>query len=59
MKKVLTATFLLTICYAMAGFAGAKWQFVKVFPDTNISFTTGVHGIAVDKAGKIWRMSQT
>jgi hypothetical protein len=45
---------MLTLCCAMLGFAGTKWQFVKVFPDTIISFGTGVHGIDVDKAGKIW-----
>jgi hypothetical protein len=54
MKKAFTVALILTICCAMVGFAGTKWQFVKVFPDTTISFGVGVHGIAVDKENKIW-----
>jgi DNA-binding beta-propeller fold protein YncE len=54
MKRIFTAVLMLTLCLAVLGFAGTKWQFVKVFPDTTIAFGTGVHGIAVDKAGKIW-----
>ena len=54
MKKAFTVALILTICCSMAGIAATKWQFVKVFPDTTISWGVGVHGIAVDKAGKIW-----
>jgi hypothetical protein len=54
MKKILTVALALTIFCAFAGYAGTQWQFVKVFPDTTISFGTGVHGITVDKANKIW-----
>ncbi len=54
MKRAFTVALILTICCAMAGFAATKWQFVKVFPDTNIAFGVGVHGIAVDKANKVW-----
>lgn len=54
MKKAFTVALILTLCCATLGVAGSKWQFVKVFPDTTISFGTGVHGIAVDKANKIW-----
>ncbi len=55
MKRLFTAVLILTVCFAVAGFGQAKkWQFVKVFPDTAISFGTGLHGIAVDPDGKIW-----
>jgi len=55
MKRLFTAMLLLTLCVAVTAFAQPKkWQFVKVFPDTNISFTAGLHGVAVDPDGKIW-----
>lgn len=55
MKKLFTGVLLLTLCFALAGFGQSrKWQFVKVFPDTNINFGAGVHGVAVDPDGKIW-----
>jgi len=54
MKKAFTVALILTICCTMVGYAATKWQFVKVFPDTTISFGVGVHGIAVDKANKVW-----
>ena len=60
MKKAFTVVLMLTFCLAMSGVAGTQWQFVKVFPDTTISFGTGVHGIAVDKANKIgWPAGRT
>jgi hypothetical protein len=55
MRRLFTAVLILTLCFAVVGFGQAKkWQFAKVFPDTNFKPNTGVHGIAVDKAGKIW-----
>jgi hypothetical protein len=55
MRKLFTAVLILTLCFAVLGFGQAKkWQFVKVFPDTAVSFNTGLHGIAVDPDGKIW-----
>jgi len=54
MKRAFTVALILTICCAVVGLGATKWQFVKVFPDTTIAFGTGVHGIAVDKANKIW-----
>jgi hypothetical protein len=38
----------------MSGVAGTQWQFVKVFPDTTITFGAGIHGLAIDKANKLW-----
>lgn len=55
MKRLFTAVLILTLCFAVAGFGQAKkWQFVKVFPDTATSYATGLHGIAIDPANKIW-----
>jgi len=55
MRKLFTGILILTLCFAVLGFGQAKkWQFVKVFPDTTVSFNTGLHGIAVDPDGKIW-----
>ncbi len=45
--------FLLIVLFAFS--ASAQWTFVKVFPDTSLSFPSGINnGIAVDPAGKIW-----
>lgn len=52
--KAFTAILTLALCLAFVGTADAQWQFVKVFPDTSIAWGTGVHGIAVDKEGKVW-----
>jgi hypothetical protein len=54
MKKIITALLPLLFCVAVTGFGQTTWQFVKVFPDTGLTFATGVHGIAVDPDGKIW-----
>ena len=54
MKRIFTALLLLTLCAAVMGFGQTTWQFVKVFPDTNISFNTGIHGLTVDPDGKVW-----
>jgi hypothetical protein len=55
MKQLFTVVMILTLCLAVTALgAGTKWQFVKVFPDTTIAFGTGVHGLTVDPAGKIW-----
>ena len=43
---VLALVFLGTVAY------GGVWNFVKAFPDTNLK--AQVHGITVDKAGKVW-----
>ena len=53
MKKLFTAVLLLTLCLTVSSFGQGNWHFVKVFPDTNFKANTGVHGIAVDKVGKI------
>lgn len=35
-----------------------NWQFVKVFPDTNLSWSAGINNtIAVDKLGRVWLAS--
>ncbi len=54
MKRAFTVALILTVCCTVVGMAATQWTFVKVFPDTAIAFGTGVHGIAVDKVGKIW-----
>jgi hypothetical protein len=47
---------LLIVLFAFS--ASAQWSFVKVFPDTNLSWPSGINnGIAVDPAGKIWLQS--
>jgi hypothetical protein len=53
MKKLLTVILVLTLIVTVQAFS-AGWQFAKVFPDTNFKPTAGVHGLAVDKAGKVW-----
>ncbi len=54
MKKLFATVFLLA-GFLVFGEASAQWQFVKAFPDTNLLKSgTGCHGIAVDRAGKIW-----
>jgi len=54
MKRAFTVVFILTVCCTVVGMAATQWTFVKVFPDTTITFGAGVHGIAVDPANKIW-----
>ncbi len=53
MKRVLTALLSLMLLASIQSFAGS-WTYSKVFPDTSFKAPTGVHGIAVDKAGKVW-----
>lgn len=37
------------------GSASAQWKFIKVFPDTSLSFSSGANNtVAVDPTGKIW-----
>ena len=44
---------LLIVLFAFS--ASAQWTFVKVFPDTNLSFPSGINnGIATDPAGNVW-----
>jgi hypothetical protein len=52
MRKLLMFVMILTIVLSVP--ALAQWNFVKVFPDTNFSGSTGIHGLAVDPDGKLW-----
>jgi hypothetical protein len=58
MKKLFTATLLLLCIAAVQSFGATKWQFVKIWPDTNLINPRldglGLHGIAVDPNGRIW-----
>ncbi len=54
MKKLATLAAL-TIALAAMGFAQNRWNFAGYFPDSTFAKkATGVHGIAVDPAGKVW-----
>jgi len=52
MRKLFMLVLILTIVLSVP--AVAQWNFVKVFPDTNFSGSTGIHGLAVDFEGKLW-----
>ncbi|MGC8652607.1 MAG: T9SS type A sorting domain-containing protein [Candidatus Kryptoniota bacterium] len=59
MRKAFT---LLAVSLLLSVAANAQqspnWQFVKVFPDTNLSWGSGINNtIAVDKLGRIWLAS--
>jgi hypothetical protein len=48
--------FLLIVAFATT--AEAQWNFVKVFPDTGLSWSTGLNnGLGVDPEGKVWLQS--
>ncbi len=51
MKSLLTALVLL--CVPAMASAQGSWTFDKVFPDST-TLVRGVHGLAVDNAGKLW-----
>jgi hypothetical protein len=53
MKKIVTMLFALTLVYSVA--AQAQWTFAGYFPDSTFAKkASGIHGLAVDPAGKIW-----
>jgi hypothetical protein len=53
MKKIVTTLFVLTLLFSAVG--QAQWTFAGYFPDSTFAKkATGVHGLAVDPAGKIW-----
>jgi hypothetical protein len=54
MKQFLAVLLVL----AFATTAEAQWSFVKVFPDTGLTWSTGLNnGLGVDPAGNVWMQS--
>jgi hypothetical protein len=54
MKK-LTTIFALTIALSAISLAQNRWNFAGYFPDsTQAKKGSGIHGLAVDPAGKVW-----
>ncbi len=54
MKKLATL-FVLIVALSVMSFAQNRWNFAGYFPDSTFAKRgSGVHGLAVDPAGKIW-----
>jgi hypothetical protein len=54
MKKIFTL-FALMVVFGAMSFGQNRWNFAGYFPDSTFAKkATGVHGLAVDPAGKIW-----
>ena len=54
MKKLITICALVVALGSMS-FAQNRWNFAGYFPDsTQAKKASGIHGLAVDPAGRIW-----
>ena len=54
MKKIITVCTLM-IVFGATSFGQNRWNFAGYFPDSlSTKKATGVHGLAVDPAGKLW-----
>jgi len=59
MRKAFTLLAVsLLMSFAAKAQQSPNWQFLKVFPDSNLTWSAGVNNtIAVDKLGRIWLAS--